>query len=128
MQTFNLNHLALSVKNVDAAVAFYQKVLQLKEIKNTASSSKTRWLEFEDGRQLHLIPRPQEEIKMTKSVHFALSTTNLEAVAQHLLKQGVPFYDWLDEPNKIYTRQDGIKQLYFQDPDNYWIEINNDKL
>jgi len=28
---------------------------------------------------------------------------------------------------KISARPDGIKQIYFQDPDGYWIEVNDDK-
>tara|TARA_B100001063_G_scaffold246907_1_gene288434 strand:+ start:1606 stop:1734 length:129 start_codon:yes stop_codon:yes gene_type:complete len=42
MQTFAFSHIALSVKDVNQSVAFYQKVFQLKEIQNTASNSKTR--------------------------------------------------------------------------------------
>jgi len=33
---FTLNHIALSVKDVNQSVAFYQKVFHLKEIENTA--------------------------------------------------------------------------------------------
>jgi catechol-2,3-dioxygenase len=25
------------------------------------------------------------------------------------------------------VRPDGVKQIYFQDPEGYWIEINDDK-
>jgi lactoylglutathione lyase len=27
----------------------------------------------------------------------------------------------------ITTRVDGVKQIYFKDPDGYWIEINDAK-
>ena len=77
MQPFIFNHIALSVKDVDTSIAFYQKVLQLKEIKNTASNSKTRWLSLGQGKQLHIIPRPDAIIKTNKAVHFTLSTTNI---------------------------------------------------
>ena len=73
MPTFFFNHIALSVKDVDRSVAFYKKVLQLEEIKNTASDSKTRWLSIHEGKQLHLIPRPNFQIKINKAVHFALT-------------------------------------------------------
>ena len=32
------------------------------------------------------------------------------------------YSDWKNTPNKDYVRDDGIKQVYFQDPDGYWIE------
>lgn len=126
MHVFLLNHIALSVKNVDKSADFYRKVLQLKEIKNTASGSKTKWFSFGDGKQIHLIPRPNFEVKTNKAVHFALTTNNLDSFVVSLKKLKVNYSDWLDTPNKNYVRNDGIKQVYFQDPDGYWIEINDD--
>ena len=126
MHTFSFSHIALSVKDVNASVEFYQKVLQLDEIKNTASDSKTRWLALNDGLQLHLIPRPNSEIKINKAVHFALSTTHIDSFIKRLDDLKIDYSDWLDSPNKDYIRKDGIKQVYFQDPNGYWIEINDD--
>ena len=125
MSNFSFNHIALSVKDVNIAIEFYQKVLQLKEIKNTASDSKTRWLSLGDGKELHLIPRPNSEIKVDKAVHFALATDNIDAFVTHLTTLNIDYSDWKGTPNKDYVRKDGIKQVYFQDPDGYWIEINN---
>lgn len=125
MRTFLFNHIALSVKDVDESVAFYQKVLQLKEIKNTASDSKTRWLSFGEGKQLHLIPRPNSEIKINKAVHFALTTADFNSFVIYLKELKIDYSDWLGTPNKDYIRKDGIKQVYFQDPNGYWIEIND---
>ncbi len=125
MFTFSFNHIALSVKKVNESVQFYQKVFQLKEIENTASDSKTRWLSINEGKQLHLIPRPNAEIKINKAVHFALATSNLDSFITHLEKLNIEYSDWVNSPNKDYIRKDGIKQVYFQDPDGYWIEVNN---
>jgi catechol 2,3-dioxygenase-like lactoylglutathione lyase family enzyme len=124
--TLSFNHIALSVKDVDESVQFYQKVLQLEEIENTASDSNTRWLSLNEGKQLHLIPRPNSEIKINKAVHFALSTPNLEVAVSNLKHLKIEFFDWNDVPNEIYVRKDGIKQIYFQDPNGYWIELNDD--
>ena len=126
MNTFLFNHIALSVKDVDTSISFYQKVFQFKEIKNTASESKTRWLSIGEGKQLHLIPRPNAEIKINKAVHFALTTTDIAAFVMLLNELKVEYSDWKDTPNKGYIRNDGILQVYFKDPDGYWIEVNND--
>ncbi|WP_299766563.1 VOC family protein [uncultured Dokdonia sp.] len=128
MILFSFNHIALSVKDVDASIAFYQKVLQLEEIKNTASDSKTRWLSLGEGKQLHLIPRPNAEIKINKAVHFALATSDINAFITHLAVLNIEYSDWKNTPNKEYIRNDGIKQVYFQDPNGYWIEVNDDIL
>ena len=125
MFAFSFNHIALSVKNVNESFQFYQKVFQFKEIENTASNSKTRWLSIHEGKQLHLIPRPTAEIKTNKAVHFALATSTLDAFIIHLKKLNIDYSDWINSPDKDYIRKDGIRQVYFQDPDGYWIEVND---
>lgn len=125
MFSFSMNHIALAVKDVSVSIGFYQNVLQLKEIPNTASNSKTRWVATDDGRQLHLIPRPKAEIKTDKAVHFALATANFNAFLAVLENYNIEHSDWPNSANKNYVRKDGVRQVYFQDPDGYWIEIND---
>ncbi len=124
MPAFTFNHLALSVTDVDKSVAFYQKVLQLEEIENTASSSETRWFSLNEGKQLHLIPRPDFLICVNKAVHLALATPDVAAFVRHLETLNIVWCDWRDTPTRDYIRKDGIRQVYFQDPDGYWIEVN----
>ncbi len=124
--SFFINHIALSVKDVNDSVAFYQRVFQLKEIENKASNSNTRWLSLNEGKQLHLIPRPNFEIKTNKAVHFALSTSNFDLFVKKIESLNIEYTDWHDVPNEIFIRKDGKKQIYFQDPNEYWIEVNND--
>lgn len=126
MSNFSFNHVALSVKDVDKSLDFYKKTLQLEEIENTASNSKTRWLSLNEGKQLHLIPRPKSDIKTDKAVHFALSTSEFTSFIKHLETLKIDYSDWKDTPKKDYIRKDGIQQIYFQDPNGYWIEVNND--
>ena len=126
MPTFTFNHIALAVTDVEASMAFYQRVFQLPEIPNTASSSKTRWLSLGEGKQLHLISRPHLEVKTHKAVHFALSTADLDGLVAHLEALKIPYSDWKDVPNQVFVRQDGKRQVYFQDPDGYWVEVNDD--
>jgi len=38
----------------------------------------------------------------------------------------IKYSDWLEAPYKVHIRKDGIRQIYFQDPDGYWIEVNDD--
>ena len=40
MHTFSINHIALSVKDVNESIEFYKKVLLLTEIKNTEPLTK----------------------------------------------------------------------------------------
>ena len=50
----------------------------------------------------------------------------MNAFVKDLKELKIDYSDWLDTPNKDYIRKDGIKQVYFQDPNGYWIEINDD--
>lgn len=125
MQQITLNHLALAVKDVNTSVAFYQKVFDFKEIENTASKSKTRWLSLGKGKELHLIPRPENTIKTVKAVHVAFSTNDFDGFIARIESLNIHYSDWLGTSNVYNVRNDNIKQLYFQDPNGYWIEVND---
>lgn len=125
MQTFAFNHMALAVKDVNESMDFYQQIFDFKEIENTASKSKTRWLSIGEGKELHIIPRPEASIKTVKAVHIAFSTNKFVAFQSRLESLNITYYDWSGTPNTFNVRDDGIKQLYFQDPNSYWIEVND---
>ncbi len=39
--------------------------------------------------------------------------------------RGVVFFDWPGTADNVTARPDGFRQIYVQDPDGYWIEIND---
>lgn len=125
MLTYTFHHLALSVRDVAESIAFYQLVLGLEEIPNTASDSPTRWLSLGKGTQLHLIPYGIDDIKVNKGVHLALRTRDMDAFVRHLAEVNVEWMDWHNTPDRSYLRKDGIRQVYFQDPNGYYIEVND---
>lgn len=124
---FTLDHLALSVKDADRSVAFYKSVLLLPEITNRTQKDGIRWMMLGDKKELHLISTLNEPVLINKAVHIALTTTNFEAVLQRLQTLQIPYSDWPGKPYTVTERADGIRQLYFQDPDGYWIEVNSVK-
>jgi lactoylglutathione lyase len=119
------NHLALSVKNLDESATFYKDVLQLPEITNKTKMEGIRWFSFGEGKELHLISFIKEPVVINKAVHLALSTSNFDAFVKTLEAKKIPYSDWPGIPNKVNMRADGIKQIFFQDPNGYWIEINS---
>lgn len=84
-----------------------------------------RWFSLGEGKELHLISFLKEPVTINKAVHFALTTTNFEAFVKTLEAKNIRYSDWPGIPNKINLRADGIKQIYLQDPDGYWIEVNS---
>lgn len=122
---FTFNHIALSVKSLNESANFYKEVLQLQEITNKTKMEGIRWFSFGEGKELHLISFLKEPVTINKAVHFALSTSNFDAFLKILETKKIPYSDWPGTPNKINIRADGIKQIFFQDPNSYWIEVNS---
>ena len=52
--------------------------------------------------------------------------SGIEKFIETLTKAGIVYEDFPGKPNTINIRPDGIKQIFFTDPDGYWIEVNND--
>jgi lactoylglutathione lyase len=42
-----------------------------------------------------------------------------------LAKAAIPYEDVAGKPQTVQVRVDGVKQIYFKDPDGYWIEMND---
>ncbi len=122
---FSFNHLALSVKDVDRAADFYKNVLGLPEITNRTQKPGIRWVSLGGGKELHLISTIKVPVTINKAVHMALTTPDLGGFLRRLEQNKIPYSDWEGAQQKITTRADGILQLYFQDLDGYWIEVNS---
>ena len=122
---FSVNHLALSVKDVNRSAEFYMKVLKLPEIVNRSKIEGVRWFLLSDGRELHLISVIKETVTINKALHLGLSTANFDNFMKYFKELKIPYSDWPGKPNTVNIRADGVKQIFFQDPDGYWIEINS---
>ena len=125
---FSFNHLALSVKDVNRSAAFYATVLKLPEIVNRTKIEGIRWFALADGKELHLISIIKKKFVINKAIHMGLSTNNFDEFIQRLVALKIPYSDWPGKPNTVNIRTDGVKQIFFQDPDGYWVEVNNVEL
>ena len=83
-----------------------------------------RWLGLDNGQELHLIQAETDEIKVTRQVHLAWSTATFTEFLQ-VLEEGKSTNSNWPGTLKRAVRADGAKQVYFQDPDGYWIEVND---
>jgi len=122
---FSVNHLALSVKDVNRSADFYSKVLGLIEITNRSKIEGIRWFVLGDERELHLISVIKENVTINKALHLGLSTASFDNFVKRLDGLKIPYSDWPGKPNTVNIRADGIKQIFFQDPDGYWLEVNS---
>lgn len=119
------DHLAIVVTDLAASAKFYKEVLGLNEITNQTKNPDIRWFAFADGVELHLINRSKEGIKLKKDVHLAVAINDLTAFMKMLDEKGIYYENWPGEAKQSNSRPDGVKQVYIQDPDDYWIEVND---
>jgi len=123
--SITFDHVALSVEDVDRAAEFYKNILKLEEIDNRSKIPGIRWFLIGEGKELHLISVIKEEVATNKAVHFALKTPDFDSFVEKLDGLNIPYSDWPGAPNTVTIRADGIKQIFFQDQDGYWIEVNS---
>jgi len=119
------NHVALSVKDVEVSADFYKHVFNLNEIVNRTKMDGIRWFSLGEDKELHLVSILKSDVIINKAVHFALTTPTFDAFVENLEQMKIPYSSWPGEDHKITIRADGVKQIYLQDPDGYWIEVNS---
>lgn len=123
MQKLSFDHYTIKVNNLSESAEFYKKVLGLSEITNRTEKSYIRWFSLGDG-ELHIVERGSENIETDVGVHLALKLIDFDSFLSQLKKNGITSHNSKGEPGSYTTRTDGIRQVYFQDPDDYWIEVN----
>lgn len=121
-----LNHVAVYVHDLQISGDFYKNIIGLENIPEPFHDGRHIWFRIGEHSQLHLISGAKSITEHDKDSHLCFSVTSMEDFIANLDKNKVPYWDWPGAPNKITTRPDGIQQIYFKDPDGYWIEINND--
>lgn len=119
------DHSAVVVKDLAKSAAFYEEVLGLREIYNGTENDKRRWYDLGHGTALHVIEESTRGIQLTKAVHLSLTVVDFDGFVAYLRDGKVPFETWSGEPMQHNARPDGARQVYLQDPDGYWIEVND---
>ncbi|MCS4436512.1 VOC family protein [Aquiflexum gelatinilyticum] len=125
-QQTKITHIAIYVKELKRSTDFYKNIFQFPEIEEPFKDGLHTWLNIGNNLSLHLIEAPWEPVTINKINHICFSVADMDLIISNLKKQKVEFEDWPGNKNKINIRPDGIKQIYVQDPDGYWIEINDE--
>lgn len=122
-----LNHNALYVVDLKKAADFYINIIGLPQIEEPFKAGKHVWLKTGPHTSLHLILGAAATKEYYKNHHICFSVPSLESFIEKLKKNNIVWEDAGNKKNTITTRPDGVKQLWLQDPDGYWIEVNNDQ-
>lgn len=123
----SLNHIAIYVVNLERSTSFYRDVIQLEVMDEPFKDGRHSWFRVGEHSQLHVISGAAKADVHPKDAHLCFSVPSMKDFIAVLEKNHVTYEDWPGKPNTINKRMDGVQQIYFRDPDGYWIEINDDK-
>lgn len=122
-----LNHIALYVVDLQKSTAFYRDIIGLDTIPEPFHDGKHTWFSMGIKSHLHLIQGAVAPLQHPKNTHLCFSVASVDDFIRVLKKYKIEYENWPGEKATITTRVDGVKQIYFKDPDGYWIEINDAK-
>ena len=125
-QQVRINHLARHVKDLSISTRFYQELMGLDTIPEPFHDGRHTWFAIGPKTHLHLISSDSPPAVINdKITHLCFTVPAVEAFVERLQAARWPFEDWAGQPGKVTLRVDGVRQIYFRDPDGYWIEVND---
>jgi lactoylglutathione lyase len=126
-ESARLEHIAVYVTQLQESSSFYKNVLKLIEIEEPFKDGKHVWFTLGAAGQLHLIQGAQKKMEHNKNDHLCFSVPSIDRFITRLDEQKVEYTNWPGTEKAPTVRVDGVKQVYFQDPDGHWIEVNDAK-
>jgi lactoylglutathione lyase len=126
-QTPHFNHTTIYLVDLQKSADFWEKAMQLKKIPEPFHDNRHVWFKMGEHNQLHVVGGAKEKSAHDINIHLAFSVKSVEEFAKHLDAMNIKYGNWAQDSKAPQVRADGIKQIYLQDPDGYWIEVNDDK-
>ncbi len=122
-----INHLAIYVVDLQKSTSFYRDIIGLDTIPEPFHDGKHTWMKIGPKVSIHIIQGAEVKKEYYKGNHICFSVESLEKFIELLKKNNISWEDYNNNKMAITSRPDGVKQIWLQDPDGYWIEINNAK-
>jgi lactoylglutathione lyase len=122
-----LNHIAHYVVSLKTSTDFYMNIVGLDTIPEPFHDGRHTWFSVGYKSHLHLIQGAKEASIREKNSHLCFSVQSVTDFIKVLGKNKIEYENWAGEKMAVTNRVDGVKQIYFKDPDGYWIEINDAK-
>ncbi|MGN6493532.1 MAG: VOC family protein [Agriterribacter sp.] len=122
-----INHVAIYVMDVKKSGDFYMNIIGLDSIPEPFHDGKHIWLRIGPGASMHIIEGASAKKEYYKNNHTCFTVASVQAFTEILKKHAIPWEDVNGKKMGITNRVDGVKQIWLQDPDGYWLEINDAK-
>jgi len=126
-QKIHINHTAIYVMNIPVSGNFYSKIIGLDSISEPFHDGKHIWYKTGEHTMLHVIQGADKKREYYKNQHTCFTVPNFNEFINKLIQINWTFEDVAGNKNKMTTRIDGVHQIWLQDPDGYWLEINDDQ-
>lgn len=121
-----LNHIAVYVTDLARSTAFYKDVFDLEQIPEPFKDGRHTWFSLGSAGHLHLIQGVKAGVEHDKNEHLCFSVASVDKFITLLNSKKIEFEDWAGTRKAVTNRVDGVKQVYFKDPDGHWLEVNDD--
>ncbi len=125
--SMKFNHVAIYVIDLKVSRHFYTQIIGLDSIAEPFHDGKHLWLDLGFGSAMHVISGAEKKKEYFIGNHLCLSTADLNEFKKRLEKNKIEWQNYQGQKGQTTTRPDGVSQLWLQDPDGYWLEVNNDK-
>ena len=123
----HINHTAIYVVDIQKTGSFYSNVLGLDTVPEPFHDGKHIWYSTGPHSMLHVIAGATAKKDYYKNQHTCFTVPDFNLFIGKLKQLNWVYEDVAGNKNAITTRVDGVHQIWLQDPDGYWLEINDDK-
>lgn len=123
----SLNHIALYVADLKVATDFYHDLFNLEKIYVPINDGKHTWFGLGLSTALHIISGATTRGSYFIDEHLCFSVPSIEVFVQKLKARNIVYMNFGKVVNQVSLRADGVHQIYFQDPDGHWLEVNDAK-
>ena len=122
----HINHTAIFVIDIAKSGDFYSNLIGLDTVPEPFHDGKHIWYKTAEHTMLHVIQGAAQKKEYYKNQHTCFTVPNFASFIQKLNELNWSYEDVAGNKNKITTRVDGVHQIWLQDPDGYWLEMNDD--
>jgi lactoylglutathione lyase len=122
-----LNHIAIYVADLKAATDFYHEMFDLELMPEPFKDGRHSWFSLGPGGALHIISGAKVRSNYQIDEHLCFSMPSIETFIQKLKTRKIVYMNFNKAIGEVTLRTDGVHQIYFQDPDGHWLEVNDAK-
>jgi lactoylglutathione lyase len=123
-----VNHIAIYVADLKQATDFYKTLFNLEIIPEPFHDGKHTWFALGGTTaRLHIIQGATSKGTYNINEHMCFSVPSVDGFIKILQARNIRFGNFAGVAGEVTHRPDGVNQIYFQDPDGHWLEVNDAK-